>query len=116
MRHPSNDDLPPDLAEIGDQLREDRPGSRILGQDGERIDARIDSSRASARRGARMSGTRLSTAFAVVVLATGMGAATGIAKNSSGHGNADDQQYGKNKPGCGPKKSNGVNPSGTHTG
>ena len=49
--------------------------------------------------------------LAVALMAAGNG--TVIAAGGGSGGSAANAQY---KPGCGPKKTNGVNPSGTHTG
>ena len=51
--------------------------------------------------------------LAAALMVSGGTAAVFAGGNSGGGGNAGKAQY---KPGCGPKKSNGVNPSGTHTG
>ncbi|MEA2375756.1 MAG: hypothetical protein QOD53_2219 [Thermoleophilaceae bacterium] len=47
----------------------------------------------------------------VALMAAGSGGV--IAAGGAGGGSAANNQY---KPGCGPKKTDGVNPSGTHTG
>ena len=52
---------------------------------------------------------------ALLTLALMAGGTGGViaATNGGAGGNASNSQY---KPGCGPKKTDGVNPSGTHTG
>ncbi len=60
-----------------------------------------------------MKSRTLASVLTVALMAAGTGGVIAGNGNGNGNGNASNSQY---KPGCGPKKTNGVNPSGTHTG
>jgi hypothetical protein len=55
----------------------------------------------------------IATFLTLALMAAGTGGVIANGGNGHSNGNASNSQY---KPGCGPKKTNGVNPSGTHTG
>jgi len=103
--------LPADLAEVAERLRSNRVDATALDLD--RIKTRAMAGAASSRRkGFPLKSRGIATVLTVALMAAGTGGV--IAGNGHGNGgNASNSQY---KPGCGPKKTNGVNPSGTHTG
>ena len=75
--------------------------------------------RAQALRTSRTKGITLKSRLTVALLALGlMTAGTGgvLAGNSGSNGNGNGAANSQYKPGYGPCKTNGVNPSGTHTG
>ena len=69
--------------------------------------------RASRPKGTVLRSRGLAVFLTLALMAGGTGGVIAGNGNGNGNGNAGGSQY---KPGCGPKKSDGVNPSGTHTG
>jgi hypothetical protein len=112
MTNPNEDRLPADLQDVVERLRDRRPAPTALELDQIKLRAmRQASSRQG--KGMVMRSKLTSVVLAVALMATGGTAAVIAGSNGGGNGNAGQGQY---KPGCGPKKSDGVNPSGTHTG
>ena len=111
-RNQNEERLPADLLSVVERLRDQRPSATALELDEIKLRAMR---RASTRQGKGMVMRRklTSVALAIGALTTGGTAAVIAGGQSGGDGNAGKGEY---KPGCGPKKSNGVNPSGTHTG
>ncbi len=106
------DRLPDELRELAGRLREERAGATGLDLD------RIKTRAMAGATGSQRKGFVLrSRGMAAVLTLALMAAGTGGVLAGGGHGNSGassgNTQY---KPGCGPKKTNGVNPSGTHTG
>ena len=104
--------LPHELEEIAARLREERPQASALELD--RIKTRAMAQAATSRpKGLVLRSRSLAAMLTVALMAAGTGGVIAAGGNGNGNGNASNSQY---KPGCGPKKSDGVNPSGTHTG
>ena len=106
------DDLSDDLRAMADRLRAERPQASDLELDQikTRAMAKAGSSRA---KGSALKSRSIAAILAVALMAGGTGGVIAAGGNGNGNGNAANSQY---KPGCGPKKTDGVNPSGTHTG
>jgi hypothetical protein len=109
-----------DLDELVSRLRAERPQATALELDGIKQRARAQAARshvlASRQQGGLFVKSRIVTlALVIGLMSAGTTAGVlaggddllGVAKNAA------DSEY---KPGCGPKKDDGVNPSGTHTG
>jgi hypothetical protein len=112
MTNPNEDRLPADLQDVVERLRDRRPAPTALELDEIKLRAmRQASSRHG--KGMVMRSKLTSVVLAVALMGTGGTAAVIAGGQGGGNGNAGKGQY---KPGCGPKKSDGVNPSGTHTG
>ena len=80
----------------------------------DRIKTRAVANAATSRtKGFQVKSRTIATLLTVALMAAGTGGVIAGGGNGGHNGNASKSQY---KPGCGPKKSNGVNPSGTHTG
>jgi hypothetical protein len=111
MKHSNDDRLPGDLNEVAERLRGERAEASALELD--RIKTRaMASATASRPKGFRVRSRSIAALMTVALMAAGTGGV--IAGGGNGNsGNASNSQY---KPGCGPKKTDGVNPSGTHTG
>jgi len=102
--------LPEDLNEIAERLRSERVEASTLDLD--RIKTRaMARTRTSRPKGFALKSRSIAALLTVALMAAGTGGV--LAGTSSNSGNSSNTQY---KPGCGPKKTNGVNPSGTHTG
>jgi hypothetical protein len=108
--------LPEDLGRIADQLREQRVEVTPLELDRIKLRARAQASAGAARVVPRQKGMFVRSRIVTLMLVLGLmvsGGTAGVLAGGGGGGKGQDSQY---KPGCGPKKSGGVNPSGTHTG
>jgi hypothetical protein len=104
--------LPEDLREVEERLRRERQQADGLALD--RIKTRaMAQARSSRPKGIALRSRGLAAFLAVALMAGGTGGVIAGNGNGSSNGSSGNSQY---KPGCGPKKSNGVNPSGTHTG
>jgi uncharacterized membrane protein len=80
----------------------------------DRIKTRAMANAATSRpKGFALKSRSVAALLTVALMAAGTGGVIAGGGNGNGNGNASNSQY---KPGCGPKKTNGVNPSGTHTG
>jgi hypothetical protein len=111
MSHLDDEGPREDLSEIVERLRDNR--TEASASDLDRIKLRAIAQASSPRkRGPGVRTRSVVVAVSVLLMAGGTGAVL-AAGGGLGHGNAANSQY---KPGCGPKKTNGVNPSGTHTG
>ena len=107
-----HDSHPDGLGEVVDRLRAGRVQASSLELD--RIKTRAMAKAATSRRkGSPMRSRSVAALLAVALMAAGTGGVLAGGGNGHGGGSASKSQY---KPGCGPKKTNGVNPSGTHTG
>src|SRR5881398_3499797 len=95
------DRLPDDLRDVAVRLHSER--AEATGLDLDRMKTRAMANAAASRP----KGLALKSRGIAVVLTLGLMAA------GTGGGSSANTQY---KPGCGPKKTDGVNPSGTHTG
>ena len=112
MSHFNEDSLPGDLSEVAERLRSERAEASSLDLD--RIKTRAMASAATSRtKGFQVKSRSIATLLTVALMAAGTGGVIAGGGHGGHNGNASKSQY---KPGCGPKKSNGVNPSGTHTG
>jgi hypothetical protein len=104
--------LPDGLDEAARHLREHRPEATALELD--RIKTRAMAQAASSRsKGFNVRSRTLAVGLAIALMVGGTGGVIAGGGNGNGNGNSGSSQY---KPGCGPKKTDGVNPSGTHTG
>ena len=114
MSHWDENRLPDDLQRVADRLRDERTEASALELDQIKLRARRQSSGSA---GVRPKGfvlrSRVLTVFVVVGLMAGTTGGVIATGGGGGGGSSAKSQY---KPGCGPKKSDGVNPSGTHTG
>lgn len=111
MSHWNDNSLPDELQDVACRLREERPEVSALDLDRikQRARARAFPSRT---RGSTLKSRIVVALLTLGLMAGGTGGVIAAGGGNSG-GNASNSQY---KPGCGPKKTNGVNPSGTHTG
>src|SRR5438309_74034 len=107
-----HDSHPDGLGEVVDRLRAGRVQASSLELD--RIKTRAMAKAATSRRkGSPMRSRSVAALLAVALMAAGTGGVLAGGGNGHGGGSGSKSQY---KPGCGPKKTDGVNPSGTHTG
>ena len=67
----------------------------------------------SRTKGFQVKSRSIATLLTLALMAAGTGGVIAASSGPPTSGNASNSQY---KPGCGPKQTNGVNPSGTHTG
>ena len=112
MSHFHDEGLPEDLAQVEERLRRERAEASSLDLD--RIKTRAMASAATSRtKGFNVKSRSIATLLTVALMAAGTGGVIAGGGHGGGNGNASKSQY---KPGCGPKKTDGVNPSGTHTG
>ena len=112
MSHFNEDSLPGDLREVAERLRSERAEASSLDLD--RIKTRAVANAATSRtKGFQVKSRTIATLLTVALMAAGTGGVIAGGGHGGHNGNASKSQY---KPGCGPKKTNGVNPSGTHTG
>ena len=112
MSHFNDDSLPGDLTEVAERLRSERAEASSLDLD--RIKTRAMANAATSRtKGFQVKSRSIATLLTLALMAAGTG---GVIAASSGGGNTPPASTSQYKPGCGPKKTNGVNPSGTHTG
>ena len=109
----SNDEILPDeLREVTERLRNERATATPLELD--RIKTRAMANAATSRpKGFALKSRGIAAFLTLALMAAGTGGVIAGNGNGGGNGNASNSQY---KPGCGPKKTDGVNPSGTHTG
>jgi hypothetical protein len=109
---PNEEILPDELREVADRLRSERAAASPLELD--RIKTRAMANAATSRpKGFALKSRSVAALLTVALMAAGTGGVIAGGGNGNGNGNASNSQY---KPGCGPKKTDGVNPSGTHTG
>ena len=112
MGHDHEDHLPGELREVAERLRSERPEASGLELD--RIKTRAMAQAGSSRpKGIALRSRTMAALLTVALMAAGTGGVIAGNGNGNGNGSAGNSQY---KPGCGPKKTDGVNPSGTHTG
>jgi uncharacterized membrane protein len=108
----NDENLPGELRTVADRLREERASATPLDLD--RIKTRAMANAATSRpKGFALRSRSVAALLTVALMAAGTGGVIAGGGNGNGNGNASNSQY---KPGCGPKKTDGVNPSGTHTG
>jgi hypothetical protein len=112
MSHFNDEKLPGDLNEVAERLRSERVEASALELD--RIKTRAMARATHSRsKGLLVRSRSIAALLTVALMAAGTGGVIAGGGNGNGNGNASNSQY---KPGCGPKKTDGVNPSGTHTG
>src|SRR5436309_12023906 len=106
------DRLPDELRELASRLREERAEATGLDLDRIKTNAMAKAT-APRRKGFVLRSRGMAALLTLALMAAGTGGV--LAGGGNGHSNhsSASTQY---KPGCGPKKTNGVNPSGTHTG
>ena len=112
MSHFDDDRLPDELLDVAERLRSERVEASGLELD--RIKTRaMAQARSSRPKGIALRSRTMAAFLTVALMAAGTGGVIAGNGNGNGNGSAGNSQY---KPGCGPKKTDGVNPSGTHTG
>ena len=112
MTHFKDEGLPSDLEEVVQRLRGERADATALDLD--RIKTRAMASAATSRpKGLKLKSRSIATLLTLALMAGGTGGVIAATNSGGTNGSASNSQY---KPGCGPKKTDGVNPSGTHTG
>ena len=113
MSHFRDEGLPDDLRRVEERLRRERAEASALDLD--RIKTRAVANAASSPRtkGFTVKSRSIATMLTVALMAAGTGGVIAGGGHGDHNQSASKSQY---KPGCGPKKTNGVNPSGTHTG
>jgi hypothetical protein len=108
----NDQNLPPELQDVAERLRKERTEASPLELD--RIKQRAVANAATSRpKGFALKSRGIAAFLTLALMAAGTGGVIAGNGNGGGNGNAANSQY---KPGCGPKKTDGVNPSGTHTG
>ena len=108
----NDQNLPPELRDVAERLRTERTEASPLELD--RIKQRAMAGAATSRpKGFALKSRSVAALLTVALMAAGTGGVIAGGGNGNGNGSASNSQY---KPGCGPKKTDGVNPSGTHTG
>jgi hypothetical protein len=108
----NDENLQGELRAVADRLRSERAAATPLDLD--RIKTRAMANAATSRpKGFALKSRSVAALLTVALMAAGTGGVIAGGGNGNGNGSASNSQY---KPGCGPKKTNGVNPSGTHTG
>ena len=109
---PNDENLPGDLREVAERLSSERATATALDLD--RIKMRAMANAATSRpKGFALKSRSVAALLTVALMAAGTGGVIAGGTTGSSNGSASNSQY---KPGCGPKKTDGVNPSGTHTG
>jgi uncharacterized membrane protein len=104
--------LPDELRDVAERLRNERATASPLELDG--IKTRAMANAATSRpKGFALKSRSVAALLTVALMAAGTGGVIAGGGNGNSGGSASNSQY---KPGCGPKKTDGVNPSGTHTG
>ena len=108
-----DDRLPDDLKQVAARLRSERV--EASGLDLDRIKTRAMTAKAASSRpkGLALRSRGMAAVLTLALMAAGTGGVLAGGGNGKSGGSSAKSQY---KPGCGPKKTNGVNPSGTHTG
>ena len=106
------DRLPDDLRDVAVRLHSER--AEATGLDLDRMKTRAMANAAASRpKGLALKSRGIAVVLTLGLMAAGTGGVLAGGGHGKGGGSSAKSQY---KPGCGPKKSNGVNPSGTHTG
>ena len=106
-----DEQMPGDLQDVAERLRRGRAEASALDLD--RVKTRAMANAAASRpKGFSVKSRSIAALLTVALMAAGTGGVL-AGGGGGGNGNSANSQY---KPGCGPKKTNGVNPSGTHTG
>jgi uncharacterized membrane protein len=109
---PNDEILPDELHEVAQRLRSERATADPLELD--RIKQRAMANAATSRpKGFALKSRSVAALLTVALMAAGTGGVIAGGSTGNSGGSASNSQY---KPGCGPKKTDGVNPSGTHTG
>ncbi|MEA2310021.1 MAG: hypothetical protein QOI65_2307 [Thermoleophilaceae bacterium] len=108
----NDENLPVELQEVAERLRKERPEASALDLD--RIKTRAMATAATSRpKGFALKSRGIAAFLTLALMAAGTGGVIASGGSGTTNGSASNSQY---KPGCGPKKTDGVNPSGTHTG
>lgn len=113
MSHWDENRLPDELRDVADRLREERPEASALELDRMKTRAMSAAARPSRQKGFAVRSRGLAIGLTLALMVGGTGGVIAAGGGGGGGNSAAKSQY---KPGCGPKKSDGVNPSGTHTG
>ena len=112
--HRDEDHLPDDVLDVVSQLRDHRTEATALELDRMKQRARAQALRPGTRTKGHLLRTRLTIALlSLGLMAGGTGGVIAASGGGGGGGGAASSQY---KPGIGPCKSDGVTPSGQHTG
>jgi hypothetical protein len=110
---PYDESLPRELREVAERLRAERPVATALELDGIKTRAMANASRSRPKGFALIKSRGIAALLTLALMAGGTGGVIAAGGSGGSGGSASNSQY---KPGCGPKKTDGVNPSGTHTG
>jgi len=106
------DRLPDDLRDVAVRLHSER--AEATGLDLDRMKTRAMANAAASRpKGLALKSRGIAVVLTLGLMAAGTGGVIAASNTGGGGGSSANTQY---KPGCGPKKTDGVNPSGTHTG
>ena len=110
---PYEQNLTQELREVAERLRAERPTATPLELDRIKMRAMASASASRPKGFALIKSRGLAAVLTLALMAGGTGGVIAAGGGGGNNGSASNSQY---KPGCGPKKTNGVNPSGTHTG
>ena len=113
MTHFNENKLPDGLSEVEERLRSERAEASALDLDRIKMRAMANAAATSRPKGLVLKSRGIAALLAVALMAAGTGGVLAASSPGPSGGSSSDSQY---KPGCGPKKTDGVNPSGTHTG
>jgi hypothetical protein len=117
MHYPHEQEWPDGLQDIAGRLRSHREQASALELDQIKLRAVRQASRGHGRQKGPFMRSRFATLLTVGLLTAGAGGTFAIAKHDDGGGNNGSAAKAQYKPGCGPKKSGGVDGSGAqHTG
>jgi hypothetical protein len=112
MSHHSEDGLPGELREVAERVRRGRAEASALDLDQIKTRA-LERAATSQSKGFSVKSRGIAALLTMALMAAGTGGVIAAGGDGGSGGSASDSQY---KPGCGPKNTLGVNPSGTHTG
>jgi hypothetical protein len=113
MTHFNEEKLPDGLSEVEERLRSERAQASALDLDRIKTRAMANAAATSRPKGFAVKSRGIAGLLAVALMAAGTGGVLAVSSPGPSNGSSSNSQY---KPGCGPKATNGVNPSGTHTG
>ena len=110
---PYDEGVPQELREVAARLRAERHVASPLEMDAIKTRAMAGASHSRPKGFALFKSRGIAALLTLALMAGGTGGVIAAGGSGGSGGSASNSQY---KPGCGPKKTDGVNPSGTHTG
>ena len=110
---PYDEGVPQELREVAERLHAERHTASPLELDAIKTRAMAGASRSRPKGFALIKSRGIAALLTLALMAGGTGGVIAATGGGGSNGSASNSQY---KPGCGPKKTDGVNPSGTHTG